>query len=118
LRKLVFVQDNLGIIPVPRNAPVYCKYNGQNGFYEPIYNKIYVTSGIIAGDTQVSIYKIYEDPDNTATNVTTPGTPTTIPSPTTYLTTYNNPMGFSISAGELGMFMFMDGSWTLQSVNC
>ena len=118
LRKLVFVQDNLGIMPVPRNAPVYCKYNGQNGFYEPIYNKSYVTSGIIAGDTQVSIYNIYENPNNTATNLTTPGSPTTIPSPTTYLTTYKNPMGFSISNGELGMFMFMDGSWTLQSVNC
>jgi hypothetical protein len=104
LRKLVFVQDNLGINPAPRKAPVYCKYNGQNGFYEPVYNKTYTTSGTIQGNTSVSIYNIYQDPNNTID--------------ISYLTTFGNPMGFSVSNGDLGMFNFINGSWILQSVNC
>lgn len=118
LRKLVFVQDNLNIVCVPRGAPVYCKYNGQNGFYEPIYNKHYMTSGTIKGDTEVSIYQIYQDTTAIAANTTTASSPVSIPTPTTYRTTYNNPMGFNVTAGDLGMFVFIDGSWVLQSVNC
>jgi hypothetical protein len=98
LRKLVFVKDNLGINPAPRGAQIYCRYDSQNGFYEPIYNKPYITSGIIQNATAANIYKIYDT------------------SLSRYSTTYKNPLGFNVSNGDIGLFIFMDKNWTLQSV--
>ena len=100
LRKLVFVKDSLGMNPAPRGAPVYCKYDSKNGFYEPIYNKPFVASGIIAGATSVNVYNIYKNTD------------------TTYNTVYKNPLAFNVSNGDAGIFAFIGSGWVLQSYKC
>lgn len=100
LRKLVFVKDSLGISPAPRGAQIYCKYDSANGFYEPIYNRPFITSGVIQGSYSVDIYQIY------STNNTT------------YRTSYKNPLDFNVSHGDKGLFVFMGDSWVLQSYRC
>jgi hypothetical protein len=102
LRKLVFVKDNLGINPAPRGAQIYCKYDSKNGFYEPIYNRPYITSGVINGSTTVDIYKVY------STGTTNER----------YTTTYNNPLNFNVSQGDMGIFTFIGSGWVLQSYRC
>ena len=100
LRKLVFVRDNLGMNPAPRGAPIYCKYDSKNGFYEPIYNRPFMTSGVITGDSTVDVYNIYKKTD------------------TTYNTVFKNPLGFNVSIGDKGMFNFIGSGWVLQSYKC
>lgn len=102
LRRLVFVKDNLGINPAPRGAQIYCKYDSKNGFYEPIYNRPYITSGVINGSTTVDIYKVY------STGTTNER----------YTTTYNNPLNFNVSQGDMGIFTFIGSGWVLQSYRC
>jgi hypothetical protein len=100
LRKLVYVRDGMKINPAPRGAPVYCKYNSAGGFYEPIYNKPLITSGIIQGATTVDVYNLYKDRDQT------------------YNTQYTNPLNFSVSYGDIGLFIYINSGWVLQSSNC
>jgi hypothetical protein len=102
LRRLVFVKDTLGINPAPRGAQIYCKYDSKNGFYEPIYNRPYITSGVINGSTTVDIYKVY------STGTTNER----------YTTTYNNPLSFNVSQGDMGIFTFIGSGWVLQSYRC
>lgn len=105
-RKLVFVKDNLGVYCAPRGAALYCKYDTKNGFYEPIYNLPFVTSGVISSDNSVSLYKVYSNPDN-------PDIAQLVPDQ--YETTYDNPLEFDVSVGNKGMFTFIGKKWTLQS---
>jgi len=98
LRKLVYVKDSLGISPAPRGAQIYCKYDSDNGFYEPIYNRPYVTSGIIQNATAAEIYKL-NDSKNTK-----------------YSSAYKNPLSFNVANGDIGLFIFMGTDWILQSV--
>jgi hypothetical protein len=98
LRKLVYVKDVLGLNPAPRGAQIYCKYDSDNGFYEPIYNRPYITSGVIQNATAVNIYKVYDT------------------SNAIYNTTYKNPLSFNVSNGDVGLFIFMNKDWVLQSV--
>lgn len=111
-RKLVFVKDSLGLNPSPRGAAIYCKYDSTNGFYEPIYNRPTMTSGTIIGDTVVEIYKAYGLPSNP--NITTNDDPDI----ETYQTSFKNPLGFNLSIGDKGLFVFMGGDWVLQSYKC
>lgn len=105
-RKLVFVKDNLGVYSAPRGAALYCKYDTKNGFYEPIYNLPFVTSGVISSDNSVSLYKVYSNPDN-------PDIAQLVPDQ--YETTYANPLEFDVSVGDKGIFTFIGKKWTLQS---
>jgi len=100
LRRLVFVKDPLGVNGAPRGAHVYCNYNGQNGFYEPIFNKPSMTSGIIRGANSVDMYNLYRNTSGT------------------YLTTFSNPLDFNVNVGDAGLFTFMGSGWVLQSYRC
>jgi hypothetical protein len=100
LRKLVFVKDSFGVNGAPRGAHIYCDYNSQNGFYEPIYNKPCITSGIIRGANSVDMYNMYRDTSET------------------YLTTFSNPLDFNTNVGDAGLFTFIGSGWILQSYRC
>lgn len=99
LRKLVFVKDELQINPAPRGAKIYCRYNGDTGFYEAIYNRPFITSGIIQGNSSVQLYQVFS-----SGNIS-------------YTTTFINPMEFSVSYGNKGIFVYIDTDWVLQSYN-
>lgn len=111
LRKLVFVKDALGMYPAPRGAALYCRYNSNNGFYEPIGHRPFVTSGEIVSANTVQIYKIYSKPNNPNIRLSDD------PNLEQYAATYKNPLEYSINIGGIGLFMFLDGYWTLQSYN-
>lgn len=113
LRKVVFVKDSVGIFKSPRGAALYCKYNPDNGFYEPIYNKPFIAIGTIRNSQQVSIEQSYRIRNNTAINEHDTFN-NTIPQ---YLTTYANPLDMNIILNSKGIFTFIDGKWILTSYN-
>jgi hypothetical protein len=111
LRRLVFVKDSLGMYPAPRGAALYCKYNSNNGFYEPIGHRPFVTSGTILSANTVEIYKIYTKPNNPDIRLSDD------PELEKYETLYKNPLEYNITIGDTGLFTFLDGYWTLYSYN-
>ena len=58
-RRLVFVKDPTGLFRAPRGAALYCKYNTDNGFYEPIYNQPFITTGKTTSATVADIDNTY-----------------------------------------------------------
>lgn len=112
LRKLVFVKDAIGVYSAPRGAALYCKYNSNNGFYEPIGFQPFITSGIINSYNTVNIYKVYTKPNNPSIKLSDD------PKLEQYTTIYKNPLNYKISVGDIGLFTFINGYWVLQSFNC
>lgn len=105
LRKLVFVKDTVGMFSAPRGAALYCRYDSQNGFYEPIYNRPLVTTGVINGASIATIYKAY-----------TPSNLDLGDDVTEYSSTFDNPLELDADLGSIGLFTFLNGKWILQSV--
>ena len=105
LRKLVFVKDGSRLFSAPRGGAVYCKYNSDNGFYEPIYNQPFITSGTIIGPTLVTIYKAYNRSTITPDDAT----------PDNYQTNFSNPLNLNANINSVGLFVYLNGSWVLQS---
>lgn len=104
LRKVVFVKDSLGIFSAPRGAALYCKYDPDNGFYEPIYNRPLMTSGQLLGGLNATIFNGYT-PSVVSADIVSQ-----------YVVTFLNPVNFATPAGSLGLFVFLNGSWVLQSI--
>jgi len=104
LRKVVFVKDSLGIFSAPRGAALYCRYDTDNGFYEPIYNRPLMTSGQLLGGLNATIFNGYT-PSVVSADIVSQ-----------YVTTFLNPINFATPAGSLGLFVFLNGSWILQSI--
>lgn len=113
-RKTVFVKDNIGIYSAPRTAVVYCAYNSDNGFYEPITQSIANTSGLIISSNTAEFYNIYTTRNNTlASNTTDPTSVAAIKN--TYVGKFTNPLDVDASAGNFAFFTYMNNSWILQS---
>jgi hypothetical protein len=111
LRKLVFVKDQIGNFSAPRGAVVYCRYDSQNGFYEPVARSAYVTSGTIKSQNMVEIYKIYTPLPKPLNNLNLSNPPVV----ETYQTLYTNPLQYPIAIGDMGLFTFLGSGWILQS---
>lgn len=111
LRKLVFVKDTPGMFSSPRGAALYCRYDSQNGFYEPIYNRPLVTSGTIEGGGTATIYKAYTPP-SVISDLTLPEAYTVL----SYQTTFDNPMEINTPIGNNALFTFLNGKWILQAI--
>lgn len=105
LRKLVFVKDGSRLFTAPRGAAIYCKYNSNNGFYEPIYNQPFITSGTIEGASLAKIYKSYNRAAITPPDAT----------PESYQTNFTNPMDLNTPINSIGLFIYLNGSWVLQA---
>ena len=97
-RKVVFVRDNLGITSAPRKATLYCKYNQDNGFYQPLFASSLTSPGDILSPSSAEIktsYSINADERNH-----------------TYTTAYTNPLKLSVAGAAKGVFNFINGiSW-------
>lgn len=111
LRRLAFVKDPFGIYSAPRGAPLYCKYNSNNGFYEPIGFRPFITSGIISSTNTVNIYKVYTKPNDPNLKLSDD------PKLEVYETQYKNPLKYNVSIGDVGMFTYIDRSWVLYAYN-
>lgn len=103
LRKLVFVKDTMGMFSAPRGAALYCRYDSVNGFYEPIYNRPLVTSGLIIAANTATIYTAYT-PSQVSEDVVS-----------SYETVFDNPLNYGITYNTIGLFTFLNGKWVLQS---
>jgi hypothetical protein len=103
LRKLVFVKDNLGMFSAPRGAALYCKYDSVNGFYEPIYNRPLVTTGLMLGGNSATIYTAYT-PSSVSGDIVS-----------SYTAVFDNPLNIGISSNTIGLFTFLNGKWILQA---
>jgi hypothetical protein len=106
LRKLVFVRDTVGMFSSPRGSALYCKYDARNGFYEPIYNRPLVTTGLINAGNTATIYQAY----------TPSGALRSDGVIDTYNTSFDNPLDFNASTNSIGLFTFLNGKWILQAV--
>jgi hypothetical protein len=106
LRKLVFVRDTVGMFSSPRGSALYCRYDSRNGFYEPIYNRPLVTTGLINAGNTATIYQAY----------TPSGALRSDGVISTYNTAFDNPLAFNASANSIGLFTFLNGKWILQAV--
>ena len=101
-RRVVFVQDPVGMIKAPRGAALYCKYNTNNGFYQPIYNMPFTALGVIRSSTTADIQNTY----------------TIKYAKNGIIEFYNgmifaNPLTKATIPGSSGIFNFMAGRWTL-----
>lgn len=98
-RKVVFVRDNLGIVSAPRKATLYCKYNQDNGFYQPLHATNLIAVGNINSSTTADITTSYSiNPAEQSE---------------TYTVSFDNPLGLDVSMASKGIFSFIDGGWTI-----
>jgi hypothetical protein len=103
LRRLVYVKDSSGGYAAPRGADIYCSYDADSGFYIPLYNQALMASGIIESASSAKIYQSYKsgyDEDN----------------PTSYNATIANPLNLNATAGNVGLFTYVNGKWVLTNV--
>lgn len=101
-RRLVYVKDRSGYT-APRGARIYCKYDSDTGFYEPISKQQFVVYGSISSGTNYA----------TITMSYVQGKKRGESTPTMSVT-FKNPLGLSTING-VGMFSYIDGEWTLIS---
>ena len=98
-RKVVFVKDSLGLASAPRKATLYCKYNQDNGFYQPLVNNSLTTTGDILSSSSADIQTSYSIDPAEKTK--------------TYTTSFENPLSLSVAGASKGIFSFIDGNWVL-----
>jgi hypothetical protein len=103
LRKIVFVKDTMGMFSAPRGSALYCRYDSSNGFYEPIYNRPLITSGLIEGGRTATIYTAYT-PSMVSEDIVSE-----------YSSVFDNPLNLPINTNTVGLFVFLNGKWILQS---
>jgi len=97
-RRLVYVIDNAGYT-APKGAKLLCRYNRDNGFYEPITKPILTALGTINGN-QASIQMSYVQGRRSGV----------LP---TFSVTFANPLG--LKPANKGLFNYINGQWTLVS---
>jgi hypothetical protein len=104
LRRVVFVKD-YGGYTAPRGAKLYCKYNGDTGFYEPVAKQQIITSGVIQQGFSATIFSTYAVPNNTRTQDVTK-----------INVQFVNNLNLEAKPNHRALFIYMDGAWTLMAV--
>jgi len=101
-RRLIYVKDKCGY-SAPKGTKLLCRYNRVTGFYEPISKPAIMAKGSIASSNKATIELHYVQGRRSGT----------VPS---VMMDYTNPMGFTTNTGMIGMFTFINGTWTLISI--
>ena len=101
-RRLVYLIDRSGYT-APAGSRLYCKYNPDLGFYEPISKPTIITTGVIIG-SQARIDLVYAK-GRLSNNI-----PNTV-------VNFTNPLSFYVAENSRGIFSYIDGTWTLTAVN-
>ena len=97
-RRLVYVIDKAGYT-APRGAKLLCRYNRDNGFYEPISKPILTALGTING-LEAKIEMSYTQGRRAGV----------LP---IFTTNFVNPL--NLKTGNKGLFNYINGKWTLVS---
>lgn len=103
-RRVVFVKDRSGYT-APRGAKLYCTYNENSGFYEPISKPNIICSGVIKQGLNAEIHAKYAEPSTGA-----------IQSVTKISVKFLNNLNFEVKPEHRAMFVYMDGAWNLLSM--
>jgi hypothetical protein len=97
-RRLVYIIDSAGYT-APRGTKLLCRYNRDNGFYEPITKPILTALGTIEG-AEAKIEMSYTQGRRSGV----------LP---IFTTKFSNPL--NLTAGAKGLFNYINGQWTLIS---
>lgn len=108
LRRAVFVRDSSESYGAPRGAKILCFYDEASGFYEPVSKNPISALGTINGAV-ATIVPLYAAGFNAFTGAQNGVSPLDV--------TFQNPMGFTLSQGQVGFFTFLTNQWTLVSTN-
>lgn len=101
-RRLVYVKDRSGY-SAPRGARLYCRYDSDTGFYEPVSKQQFIVYGsMAAGGNTATITMSYVQGKIRGG------------SHPTMSIVFNNPLGLNTNSG-VGMFSYINGEWTLIS---
>jgi len=105
-RRIVFVKDRAGYT-APRGAKILCRYDSDNGFYEPVSKPTFAVMGIITSGGGATVNMSYVN--GIKKGESTP----------TMEVSFDNPLDFSIPADESpkGLFTFISGKWTLTAIS-
>ena len=101
-RRLVYVIDRAGY-SAPAGVRLLCRYNPDLGYYEPISKPNIVALGVI-NNGEANIETAYAKSKTGAVS-------------SDLVVNFNNPLDFQVYSGAPGVFSFIDGSWTLTSMN-
>ena len=111
LRRLIYVKRQSHSYSAPRGAQLYCRYNPDNGFYEPVGFPQFITSGVVISQNTVNVFGVYQKPDDNELQ------PEERPDLERYETTYGNPLNMPLSIGSTALFIFLKGQWNLFAFN-
>jgi len=98
-RRLVYVIDTAGYT-APRGAKLLCRYNRDNGFYEPVTKPILTALGTIQDSRNARIEMSYTQGRRASV----------VP---IYVVTFDNPL--NLTTRQKGLFNYINGKWTLVS---
>ena len=102
-RRLVYVKDKAGYT-APRGTKLLCRYDADSGFYEPISKPVIIAKGIVvANATTTANIEMHYIQGRKAGDVIV------------NTMSFDNPLGFTVSGGKVGMFTYINGRWTLTS---
>lgn len=104
LRRVVFVKDYAGYT-APRGAKLYCRYNGESGFYEPVSKQQIIASGIIKQGYSATIFSTYAVPNNSRTQDVTK-----------INVQFVNNLNLEAKPNHRALFIYMEGAWNLMSI--
>jgi hypothetical protein len=101
-RRLIYIKDKCGYC-APNGSKLLCRYNRFTGFYEPVTKPSVSAKGKIMNNTTAVLDAAYIQGKRS----------TGIPS---LSVTFDNPLGFTTPANAIGIFMFLNGKWTLSAI--
>jgi len=111
LKRMVLVKDESETFGAPRGAKLFCRYNEDTGFYNPISRQNIITSGIIQGPNQAIIYNGFAKGYNATIGGPEP--------PDRIQVNYTNFLNLGISTNDQpGMFVYLTNQWILLSTSC
>ena len=102
-RRLVYVKDRTGFT-APKGIKLLCRYDTDAGYYEPVSKPSVMAHGSIGTGNMAIINMHYAQGGRSG-------------SPPQLTTSFENPLNFSFSSGQNGIFSYINGKWNLTSIN-
>jgi hypothetical protein len=100
-RRLVYVVDKTGYT-APKGTKLLCRYDRLSGFYEPLSKPSVTAVGRIGSSNSARITGHYIQGRRAGISPN-------------FVVTYDNPLGLNITSGNNGIFIFINGKWTLSA---
>ena len=110
-RKMVLVRDTHGVYAAPRSSLIYCAYDTESGYYEPISQSSFTTSGVIIGANSASMYRVFKKKIKNVANNNIQNND----EQNQFIATFTNPLDIAIDAGDTALFTYLPDGWIVQS---